>query len=158
MVNLLKTPGATLLPDGDARFFFPRRRIEVAYTDLGSGATDTIAFDPLPTFSIPLFAGAQVTTAWTVGGGNTTGLTLQIGDAVDPDELRAAGNLVGLSAGHIAVATMANGANHFVPDIEIAAYAPELLFTATGGDTELDHVDAGALTACVWFIAIPEDL
>jgi len=118
----------------------------IDFSDLGSGATDAISITGFPANAIPIAAAVEVDTAFTVGGGDTTGLTLQIGDAGDPDGKLAALDLVGVAAGWTAHAP---GVEH--PSFE-KAWSPEALFTATGGSTELDHVDAGALTVHIWYV------
>lgn len=123
-------------------------RDTIAFGDLGSGATDAIALSGFPANALILGAAIEVDDAWTVGGGDTTGLTAELGDAGVTDEQLAALDLVGVSAGWAAHAPGSKSSRFE------SAWSPEVLFTATGGSTELDHVDAGALTVHIWY-ALP---
>lgn len=158
MANLFNSPTALPVPDSEGKNQGPYVRLAFSFADLGSGATDTLAFPTLPAGSIPLHAEIEITEGWTAGGGNTTGMTLQIGDAADPDELRTAGNVVGVAAGLVADSVMGRGADHFNGNCEITPYACIITATATGGDTELDHIDAGAAVARLYYKGVPLNL
>jgi len=119
----------------------PKTEVTIDFSDLGSGASDTVAL-PLPDDCFVVAAELEITTAVTVGGGDTTGLTLIAGiSGGDTDSLVESIDLVGLAAGKHRVTLGAQ-----LCELCEAASTFVLTLTATGGSTELDHVDAGNFT------------
>jgi hypothetical protein len=110
----------------------------VQFSDLGSGATDAIAFAGYPTGNILVGVAIEVDTAFTAGGGDTTGLTVVLG--INGGDTNRAAESVDLI-------TLGTGFNVWPRGVGVGALNGagtwELLFTATGGSTELDHIDAG---------------
>lgn len=149
-----KSPNGKWAAD-DVRWVLPFLAEKVAYTQLGSGASDTFETATLPPNVYPLVASFGVVAAWTVGGGDTTGLTLDIGDAGNPDELFDAANLVGVSANTWLGAVDTDAVHRGLFNLEATAYQPLLTFTPTGGSTELDHVDAGTGIVLIHYIGLP---
>lgn len=94
----------------DTRWMWPMSALAVTHADLTGGeATEAEALPTLPTNSIPLDSYFYNKTAWTVGGGTSTALSVQIGDAGNTDECMGETPLVGASA-DLWLATRTNGA------------------------------------------------
>lgn len=116
------------------------------------GTTQAIAMPTLPVNSVPLFATCNVEEGWTVGGGDATALTAQVGDSGDPDEYLTALDLVGVATGETQLG--GNGARVGTFALEAAAYAPEVLFTASGGASPLvTDADAGQLRVRLYYVS-----
>lgn len=125
-----------------------------AYTQLASGVNDIGTMTAPPANSLIISGAWYNKTAWTVGGGTTTGLDVQMGDAANDDELLEELDLVGVSAG--IWSTLGAVPTKYGQFTLETAYAPIVTFTATGGGTELDHVDAGEGVGCMFYAQLPD--
>lgn len=126
-----------------------------AFSQLGSGASDVGTMTPPPTNSLLISGGWFNRTVWTAGGGDTTGLTVELGDAGDPNELLVAGDVVALAASvWSTLGAVPTKYGQFT--LEATAYAPIVTFTPTGGSTELDHIDAGEGVMAMFYARLPD--
>lgn len=126
---------------------FPRAPIrqQVLFSDLGSGATDAIDVVGWPTNAIYLGTAVEIDTMFN----GEADLSLQIGfTGGDTDALVGSTNLDQVAAGWLAITAGIVHAGTFAADWETDSLA--LLFSAT----ELDDVDAGALTVHIYY-ALP---
>jgi len=119
----------------------------------GAAATSVISFPPLPAGSYVKNVSMEILTPFTLVGGNATAVTVQVGDAADPDEYRAAtATLIGVAAGKVAAAQSANGVRHNTEFLEIAAYQAIMTFTVTGGSSPVtSELTAGRLRARMYY-------
>lgn len=120
----------------------PTASQQVDFADLGSGATDTIAFSGVPTGDILIGVAIEIDTVWTADGGDTTGLTVTLGiNGGDTDRAAESVDLITLTNAGINIWPAGTALGEV-----LGTGTWELLFTATGGSTELDHIDAGDAT------------
>jgi len=113
----------------------------VLFSDLGSGASDTIAIAGLPTNILILGVAIEIDTAFA----GEADLAVAFGDTADPDELIAAFTLDSVAAGWAKVVAGVELLPHFEPDYVTDGAA--LTFTAT----ELDDVTAGQMKIHVFY-------
>lgn len=111
----------------------------VAFGDLGSGASDTIALTGFPTDVVIVSVRVEIVTAF----GGEADLAMTLGDTVDADELIASFNLNAVAAGWAKIVAGAELLPHFEPDY--ATDGGAVTFTAT----ELDDVTAGELNVYI---------
>lgn len=124
------------------------------FSQLAAGVNDIGTMTAPPTNVFVVNGAWYNRTAWTVGGGTTTGLDLQMGDAGVDDQLLEEGDLVGMAAG--IWSTLGAVPTKFGQWTLETAYAPIVTFTATGGATELNDVDAGEGVACMFYARLPD--
>jgi hypothetical protein len=119
----------------------------VGHADLTTaGTTQTISFDVAPTNAYKHDAHIDITTAWTVGGGDATALGLEFGDAGDPNGLLLTKDLV--SGGPTGWEQLGGLGAEYRDNLIESAFVPALKFTASGGASPLvTDADAGALVA-----------
>lgn len=140
-------------PDGMARIL-PFVGNRFSFDMLAAGVNDIGTMTAPPANSLIVSGAWFNRAAWTVGGGTTTGLDVQMGDAGTDDELLEEGDLVGVAAG--VWTTLGAVPTKYGQWTLETAYAPIVTFTATGGGTELNDVDAGEGVACLFFAELPD--
>ena len=111
--------------------------------------------DVLRVNAIPLDAYWFNRTAWTVGGGDSTSLSVMVGDAGNADEVMAATALVGAAAPAWLQTAGAGATSRGTHVLEAAAYAPQVLFTAAGGTPDTSDADAGEGVAVLFYRTLP---
>jgi hypothetical protein len=124
------------------------------FSQLEAGVNDIGTMTAPPANSLIISGAWYNETAWTVGGGTTTGLDVQLGDAANDDELLEELDLVGVAAD--LWSTLGAVPTKYGQWTLETAYVPVVTFTATGGGTELDDVDAGQGAMCMFYAHLPE--
>jgi hypothetical protein len=123
-------------PDGIERW-----SSSVAFSDLGSGASDTIAIAGFPVNATLVGWNVVITTPWA----GEADLAFSLGHTVDPDGLIVSFNLNAVAAGQAAVVS---GALYPRTWADLSTSGLAWTFTAT----ELDDVSAGAMRADFYVI------
>ena len=114
----------------------------VLFSDLGSGASDTIALTGLATDILILGAAIEINTAFS----GEADVDVIVGDTTDPNGLITAFALDGVAAGFVQGLSGAEQLGKFETDYVTAGGT--FTFTAT----ELDDVTVGSLTLHIFYI------
>lgn len=114
----------------------------VLFSDLGAGASDTIALTGLATNILLLGAAIEINTAFA----GEADVAVSVGDTGDPDELITAFTLDSVAAGFVQGLSGAAQLGKFETDYVTAGGT--FTFTAT----ELNDVTAGSLTLHIFYI------
>lgn len=130
--------------DGVTGYLVKVAKKTIDFDDLGSGASDTVAFDAAIDDAIILTAWIEVNTA----AAGEDDLAVIIGESGgDTNGLIEVFTLHGIAAGIADTSGTARGAQNLTYQ---DSYTPLVTFTAT----ELDHVSAGNWTFCVAYIQL----
>ena len=130
--------------DDTAQFHNPFKvfKQNVKFSDLGSGASDSIALAGFPTDAVVLDQRLEIVTAFA----GEADLAVSAGDTADADGRFAAFNLNAVAAGWAAITAGAEAGSP-VHEADWATAGADLTFTAT----ELDDVSAGELNYYVYY-------
>lgn len=128
---------------------FAAHKQNLTDADLSAAATsEAVAITGFPANAKPIYARIEINTAFS--GGSVSALTVEIGDAVDPNgKMTAEDCFTGASTGVIAGSDGAEADNSAVLE---AAYSPIATFRSTSDN--VDALDAGDLNAYVYYQAI----
>lgn len=120
----------------------------ITQADFTSGTTMIIALTGEPTAMIPIGCYVITTGGPVAGNGDTTGLTVEVGRAADPDSLMKSVSVFGAAgrAGGLVGAELGSFRN---------ADALEIKFTATGGDPDVVDITALSLRVVILYIPAP---